>query len=82
MDVKLACPKCKAPLHLTLAQMSAGSSAVCTSCGEVVRFKGADTAKVQRALDELQGKLGGANVKVNVRVNVRRKRPWWKFWGA
>ena len=81
MDVKLACPKCKAPLQLSLAQISAGSSAACTSCGEVLRFQGADTAKVQRTLEELQGKLGGPNVKINVKVNVRR-RPWWKFWGA
>jgi hypothetical protein len=82
MDVKLACPKCKAPLEVTLAQLSAGSSATCTHCGELLRFQGADTAKVQRALDELQGRPGGANVKVNVRVNVKPKRPWWKFRGA
>jgi hypothetical protein len=63
MDLKLACPKCKAPLERTFAQISAGSSGVCTRCGEVLRFQ-------------------GANVKVNVRVNVRRRRPWWKFWGA
>ena len=82
MDVQLPCPKCKAPLQLTFAQMSSGSSSACTHCGEIVRFQGADTARVQRALDELQGKLGGADVKVNVRVNVKRKRPWWKFWGG
>ena len=81
MDVKLACPKCRAPLQLSLARISAGSSAACTSCGEVLRFQGADTAKVQRTIEELQAKLGGSHVKVNVKVNVRR-RPWWKFWGA
>jgi uncharacterized membrane protein len=50
--------------------MSAGSSVACAHCGELLHFKGADTAKVQRTLDELQGKLG-ANVKVKVRVHSR-----------
>ena len=50
-------------------------------CGELIRFKGADTAAVQHAIDELQAKLGGT-AKVNLRLKVKQRRPWWKFWGA
>ena len=54
MNVKLACPKCRAVLDLPLAQMTDGGAVACTACGELIRFKGADTAKAQRTLDELQ----------------------------
>ena len=50
-------------------------------CGQLIRFKGANTAAVQQAIDELQAKLGGT-AKVNVRVKAKTRRPWWKFWGA
>jgi uncharacterized Zn finger protein len=81
MNVQIACPKCGRKRELALAEMSGGSALACEGCGALIRFKGADTAKVQQALDELQAKLG-AGAKVNVRVNVKPRRPWWKFWGA
>ena len=81
MNVEIACPKCGKRQSLALAEISAGKATACDGCGELVRFKGADTAAVQNAIDELQGKLGGT-AKVNVRVKVKQRRPWWKFWGA
>jgi hypothetical protein len=81
MNVQIACPKCSKRQTLALADISAGKATACEGCGELIRFKGADTAAVQHALDELQGKLGGT-AKVNVRVKLRSRRPWWKFWGA
>ena len=81
MNVEIACPKCGKRQSLALADISAGKATACDGCGELIRFKGADTAAVQNAIDELQGKLGGT-AKVNVRVKVKQRRPWWKFWGA
>jgi hypothetical protein len=69
MNVQIACPKCGRKRERV------------RGLGEPIRFKGADTAAVQRAIDELQAKLGGT-AKVNVRVKVKSRRPWWKFWGA
>jgi DNA-directed RNA polymerase subunit RPC12/RpoP len=80
MNVQIACPKCGRKRELGLAEMSAGSAVACEGCGQLIRFKGADTAKVEQAIDELRAKLG-PGVNVNVRVKVKR-RPWWKFWGA
>ena len=81
MNVEIACPKCGKRQTLALADMSAGKAAACEGCGELIRFKGADTAAVQSAIDELQAKLGGT-AKVNLRLKVKQRRPWWKFWGA
>ena len=81
MNVEIACPKCGKRQTLTLAEMSAGKATACEGCGELIRFKGADTAAVQQAIDELQAKLGGT-AKLNVRVKLKQRRPWWKFWGA
>ena len=81
MKVQIACPKCGRKRELALSEMSAGSAIACEGCGQLIRFKGADTAKVEQAIDELRAKLAG-NAKVNVRVKVKSRRPWWKFWGA
>lgn len=81
MKVQIACPKCGRKRELALADISEGKSVACEGCGELIRFKGANTVAVQQAIDELQAKLGGT-AKVNVRVNVKQRRPWWKFWGA
>ncbi|HET7365375.1 MAG TPA: hypothetical protein VFJ70_17545 [Burkholderiales bacterium] len=81
MTVQIACPKCGRKRELALADVSAGKAVACEGCGELIRFRGADTVAVQQALDELQAKLGGT-AKVNVRVRVKQRRPWWKFWGA
>ena len=81
MNVEIACPKCGKRQTLALADMSAGKATACEGCGELIRFKGADTAAVQSAIDELQAKLGGT-AKVNLRLKVKQRRPWWKFWGA
>ena len=81
MNVEIACPKCGKRQTLALAEVSAGKATACEGCGELFRFKGADTAAVQQAIDELQAKLGGT-AKLNVRVKLKQRRPWWKFWGA
>ena len=81
MNVEIACPKCGKRQTLALAEVSAGKATACEGCGELIRFKGADTAAVQQAIDELQAKLGGT-AKLNVRVKLKQRRPWWKFWGA
>ena len=81
MSVAINCPKCGQRLSLELTDMSAGKAIACVGCGELIRFRGADTVGVQQAIDELQSKLGGT-AKVNVRVKVKGRRPWWKFWGA
>ena len=59
MNVQIACPKCGRKRELALSEMSAGSAIACEGCGQLIRFKGADTAKVEQAIDELQAKLGG-----------------------
>jgi hypothetical protein len=81
MNVQIACPKCGRKRELTLAVMTEGSALACEGRGQLIRFKGANTAAVQQAIDELQAKLGGS-AKVNVRVKAKTRRPWWKFWGA
>jgi len=81
VNVEIACPKCGKRQTLALAEVSAGKATACEGCGELIRFKGADTAAVQQAIDELQAKLGGT-AKLNVRVKLKQRRPWWKFWGA
>ena len=81
MNVQGACPKCGRKHDLALADMSAGKAFACEGCGELMRFKGANTVAVQQAIDELQAKFGGT-AKVNVRVKLKQRRPWWKFWGA
>jgi hypothetical protein len=81
VNVEIHCPKCGRRQTLALADMSEGKATACQGCGELIRFKGADTVAAQQAIDELQAKLGG-NAKVNVRVKVKQRRPWWKFWGA
>ena len=80
MNVQIACPKCGRKRALALAEMTEGGAVACEGCGQLIRFKGANTAAVQQALDELQAKVG--NAKVNIRVQVKSRRPWWKFWGA
>jgi len=80
MNVQIACPRCGRKRELALSQMSAGNAIACEGCGQLIRFKAADTAKVEQAIDALQAKLGGsANVNVHVKM---KSRPWWKFWGA
>jgi len=81
VNVEIACPKCGKRQTLALADISAGKASACEGCGELIRFKGANTAAVQNAIDELQARLGGT-AKVNMRVKVKQRRPWWKFWGA
>jgi hypothetical protein len=81
MKVAIKCPQCGRTRELALAEMTERKAFAFEGCGQTIRFKGADTAKAQQALDELQGKLGGS-AKLNVRVKVKRARPWWKFWGA
>jgi DNA-directed RNA polymerase subunit RPC12/RpoP len=81
MNVQIACPRCGKHQTLALADISAGKATACEGCGELIRFKGANTVAVQQAIDELQTKLGGTAM-VNVRVKVKQRRPWWKFWGA
>jgi uncharacterized Zn finger protein len=81
MNVRIACPKCGRKRELALTELTAGSAVACEGCGELIRFRGADTVAVQQAIDELQSKLG-ATAKVNVRVKLKSRRPWWKFWGA
>ena len=81
MNVQIACPKCGRKRELALAETTEGSALACESCGQLIRFKGANTAAVQHAIDELQAKLGGS-AKVNVHVKAKTRRPWWKFWGA
>jgi DNA-directed RNA polymerase subunit RPC12/RpoP len=81
MNAQIACPKCGRKRELALAEMTDGSAVACEGCGQLIRFKGANTAALQQALDELQSKLAGS-AKVNVRLKVKSRRPWWKFWGA
>src|SRR5205085_1895983 len=44
MNVGINCPKCGKRVTLELADMSAGKAMACEGCGELIRFKGADTA--------------------------------------
>jgi uncharacterized Zn finger protein len=81
VNVQIACPKCGRKRELPLAEMTEGSAVACDGCGELMRFRGANTAAVQQAIDELQAKLGGT-AKLNVRVKVKSRRPWWKLWGG
>jgi hypothetical protein len=81
VNLQIACPKCGRKREVALAEMTDGSAVACDGCGELIRFRGANTAAVQQAIDELQAKLGGT-AKLNVRVKMQSKRPWWKFWGG
>jgi uncharacterized Zn finger protein len=81
VNVQIACPKCGRKREIPLAEMTDGSAVACDGCGELIRFRGANTAAVQQAIDELQAKLGGT-AKLNVRVKVKSRRPWWKLWGG
>jgi len=81
VNVQIACPKCGRKRELPLAEMTDGSAVACDGCGELIRFRGANTVAVQQAIDELQAKLGGT-AKLNVRVKVKSRRPWWKLWGG
>jgi len=45
----------------------------CPKCGKRLQVA---LAQINPALDQLKG----ARVRVN--IEVRTRRPWWKFWGA
>jgi uncharacterized Zn finger protein len=81
VNLQIACPKCGHKRELALAEMSDGSAVACDGCGELIRFRGANTVAVQQAIDELQARLGDT-AKLNVRVKMKSKRPWWKFWSG
>lgn len=82
MNVELACPRCRKTIMLALTRMSAGNTLECTTCGAVIDFAAApDLMAADRAIEELK-KLGDVAVRVEVKVEARPARPWWKFWGA
>ena len=58
-----------------------GHSKLCPHCGKGITFSGADAARVEQALTQLQSQLGASGVKVTVKTRVKEStRPWWKFW--
>ena len=71
----------KMPEHLLsipLAQIVPGNSHPCTNCGEVVTFAGQDASKIEARVNRLRTQFSGVSVK----VKIKTKRPWWKFWRA
>jgi len=83
MNVELPCPKCGKTIMVALSSMSANNTVDCTTCGEVIRFAGADALAALKAVEDLQ-KLAGPAVSVDagITVEVKGSRPWWKFWSA
>ena len=79
-EATLTCPKCHTGFRIALREMTPGSSRACPHCGTMIRFSGQDAGKVQQALDQLEGSLGGAGIKINVRMRQKQQKPWWKFW--
>lgn len=79
-DTTVACPQCRQPVTLSLAELGNGRSRLCPHCGTVLRFAGPDLQKLQQVLDQLGAQAGAGAVTVKVSVKVKTARPWWKFW--
>jgi uncharacterized Zn finger protein len=77
IETNIACPKCKQPLAISLAEMTPNHTTVCHSCGTAIKFSGQDASKVQNIINQLEA----SGAKINIKVNVKSKRPWWRFWG-
>ena len=77
MECRLPCPACAESMAVPLADMTPGRSRACPHCGHVVTFSGQDAGQAQRILDALGGMDG---IDVQVTIDVKPERPWWKFW--
>lgn len=80
LEANIPCPHCHKTFSVLLTEIGPGKTKPCPNCGSVVRFAGQDATNVQHAIDQLKTQLGGSNVKINVNVRTKTKRPWWKFW--
>jgi transcription elongation factor Elf1 len=76
IETTIACPKCKKSMSVMLTEVKAGYTKLCRNCGTQINLSGADLGKVQGVLNELDALGPGVNVK----VKVKSKRPWWRFW--
>ena len=77
VECDLVCPGCGHSMAVPLADMTPGRSRTCPRCGHLVTFAGQDAGRIQQVLDAL-GDVDG--VDVQVKVEVKPARPWWKFW--
>jgi hypothetical protein len=79
-DATFPCPKCGKVLSVPLAEIAPGASKPCPHCGTAIKFAGQDASKIQRIVEQIEGEVPGARVKVTVRTQTERRRPWWRFW--
>jgi hypothetical protein len=76
LETKIACPRCGASVTLRLSEMRPGNLKACPACSAPVRFSGTDASKIQEVISQ----LGAVGPGVSVKVRVKTKRPWWRFW--
>ena len=72
IETSIACPKCKKSMSVPPAEVKAGYTKLCRNCGAQIELSG----KVENVIHQ----LNAPGPVVNVKVKVKSRRPWWRFW--